>query len=664
MTTAIKLKKSSVSGKVPLIGDIEYGELALNYADGRLFYKNTTNDIRSFLDSTQTINLVDSAYVQARQITYNIDSAYIQARQITYNVLDSAEIVDLIDSAYVQSRYPEAATKTGVETLTNKTLASPTFTTSFLLGANVFYDQVYGASINVDSDFGDSTQTAYVFGTKGTADSSVIVGLGLNGELYNFIGTKGNPLANKLVIGSQFSNTDFEIRNNIGVSPVDLDGGTLLFKIDSNGNTRITSPTQALSKTTGALVLVGGIGTQNNIYANEIYSSTILSGATLTGKYLGFDSDFASKTTSSLTEGSNKYYTKARFDSDFASKTTSGLTEGTNLYYTTARADSDAKRAISATSVSGFGSISYNNTTGVISYVGPSTTNVRQSVSAGTGILYDSPTGVFSLPQAVGPTDSVQFSGISVSNDVVIDGNLFVFGTQTITNTASLSVSTPFIHVAADNAADVVDIGIIGHYSLDSGVTSRHTGIVRDATNSEYYLFDNLVQDTLDDSNPAVTINVGGTGWHLATLNVGTLKGNYAGFDSDARAFGRNFLVKTSNYTAVSGDKILANTGGGSFDITLPANPIVGDNVTLYDINNWATNNLNVLRNGSTIEGYDSDFVLDIGQIKVEFIYGNSTWHIFASVGPEGPTGPAGPTGPQGESASTALIAGLAIALS
>lgn len=664
MTTAIKLKKSSVSGKVPLIADIEYGELALNYADGRLFYKNSTNDIRSFLDSAQTIDLVDSAYVQARQITYNIDSAYIQARQITYDFLDSAEVINLVDSAYVQARYPEAATKTGVETLTNKTLTTPAITTSFSLGSNTFYNQSYGVSINVDSDLGDSTQTAYLFGTKGSADSSTLIGIGRNGQFYNYIGTVGTPLSNRLVIGSQFHNTDFEIRANMGVSPVDLNGGTLLVKIDSSGNTRLTSPTQSLSKTTGALVVVGGIATQNNVYANEIYSSTILSGATLSGKYLGFDSDFATKTTSSLTEGSNKYYTKARFDSDFGSKTTTNLTEGSNKYYTTARADSDAKRAISANSVSGFGSITYNNATGVLSYVGPSTTNVRQSVSAGTGVNYDSSTGVFSLPQAVGPTDSVQFSGISVSNNVVIDGNLFVFGTQTITSTASLSVSTPFIRVADSNTADVVDIGFIGQYSLDSGVTARFTGLIRDATNSEYYLFNNLVQNSLNDSNPPVTININGTGYQPATLNVGTLKGKYSGFDSDARAYDKNFLVKTSNYTAVSGDKILANTGSGSFDITLPAGPVVGDNVTLYDINNWATNNLNVLRNGSTIEGYDSDFVLDIGQIKVEFIYGNSTWHIFASVGPEGPAGPPGPAGPQGESASTALIAGLAIALS
>ena len=65
-------------------------------------------------DSTNTIGIIDSAYVQARQITYDfldsgeainlIDSAYIQARQITYDFLDSGEVINLIDSAYVQAR--------------------------------------------------------------------------------------------------------------------------------------------------------------------------------------------------------------------------------------------------------------------------------------------------------------------------------------------------------------------------------------------------------------------------------------------------------------------------------------------------------------------------------------------------------------------------------
>lgn len=70
------------------------------------FGGNTTG-----LDSTNVINLIDSAYIQARQldiyrdsafITNIIDSAYIAAR--TTAGTDSAAIIQLIDSAYVQAR--------------------------------------------------------------------------------------------------------------------------------------------------------------------------------------------------------------------------------------------------------------------------------------------------------------------------------------------------------------------------------------------------------------------------------------------------------------------------------------------------------------------------------------------------------------------------------
>lgn len=39
MPSNIILKKSSVANKIPLATDLQFGELALNYADGKLFYK-------------------------------------------------------------------------------------------------------------------------------------------------------------------------------------------------------------------------------------------------------------------------------------------------------------------------------------------------------------------------------------------------------------------------------------------------------------------------------------------------------------------------------------------------------------------------------------------------------------------------------------------------
>lgn len=73
MSTSIKLKKSSISGRIPSTGDLDYGELAINYADGILYFKNSGNTVQSItaspsgIDSTATINLIDSAYIQARQ---------------------------------------------------------------------------------------------------------------------------------------------------------------------------------------------------------------------------------------------------------------------------------------------------------------------------------------------------------------------------------------------------------------------------------------------------------------------------------------------------------------------------------------------------------------------------------------------------------------------
>ena len=46
----IKLKKSAVASKAPVEGDLEYGELAINYNDGYLYYKDTANTVSKFID--------------------------------------------------------------------------------------------------------------------------------------------------------------------------------------------------------------------------------------------------------------------------------------------------------------------------------------------------------------------------------------------------------------------------------------------------------------------------------------------------------------------------------------------------------------------------------------------------------------------------------------
>lgn len=71
MPNTIKIKNSAVAAKVPAISDLDYGEIALNYADGIIFYKRADNTVQSIsgggggdvtLAGTQTLTNKTIAY--------------------------------------------------------------------------------------------------------------------------------------------------------------------------------------------------------------------------------------------------------------------------------------------------------------------------------------------------------------------------------------------------------------------------------------------------------------------------------------------------------------------------------------------------------------------------------------------------------------------------
>lgn len=108
---------------------------------------------------------------------------------------------------------------------------------------------------------------------------------------------------------------------------------------------------------------------------------------------------------------------------------------------------------------------------------------------------------------------------------------------------------------------------------------------------------------------------------------------------------GGTWTRKTTTYTAVNSDRIIADTSGGSWTLNLPASPTTGQYVEITDGGNFNINSLTVGRNGSTIEGYSDDVLLTIGNTTYQFIYDSSTWHIIATAGPKGATGATGATG-------------------
>lgn len=96
----------------------------------------------------------------------------------------------------------------------------------------------------------------------------------------------------------------------------------------------------------------------------------------------------------------------------------------------------------------------------------------------------------------------------------------------------------------------------------------------------------------------------------------------------------RILSIKTSNYTAVAGDRLGCNTTAGPFTVTLPANPANGDRVYVADVGTtdtalgWLGNALTVARNGKTIMGFADDFVLRErgGGFSFEYMSATTNW--------------------------------------
>jgi hypothetical protein len=129
----------------------------------------------------------------------------------------------------------------------------------------------------------------------------------------------------------------------------------------------------------------------------------------------------------------------------------------TNLWYTDAR----ARASVSVTDSGGDGSLSYNSSTGVITYTGPSASEVRAHISEGTGVTITN--GQIAIGQAVATTSDVTFNDVTVdgtlnSDDitattVTIAGNLTVTGTTTNVNTETINLADNIILLNSNHDA-------------------------------------------------------------------------------------------------------------------------------------------------------------------------------------------------------------------
>jgi len=594
-TPKVLIKRSSVAGRIPTTGDLDYGELAINFQDGKIYYKDASNNIKAFVDSARVQAIADAVEVTAQaqldsaEVTSLIDAAYIQARQ--NNFLDSALAIQLIDSAYVQLRQTlvgEAGVDSaGVVTIINTTVnqsfvrnletPNPTFGNDFVdsNAVEAIITQPYVRNFEtpnptLGNDFVDSGQVELI------VDSSYVQNRQIKYTTADFVDSAGvsdiilGDVTTSYVRDRQIKYTTADFPDSAGVQLI-VDTNYIRGKADSNYIKTAIDSAYVVGIADSAYIKTVQYGDDEKLTFGANPDLEIYHNSTQNKNYvLAYGGG-------NITIGGQNVILGGLAGTTTNLKSTSGA--GIELYHGGTKRLETSTSGVGVTGkITGLTDPTASQDAATKSYVDAKVASGTDSATVSAIILADVDSAYVrarAADQELSTTDSVSFAGLTVS------GNLTVTGTTTEVNTVVYTINDPLLHLADSNEqSDVVDIGHIGHYYRNG--QRRHTGIFRDASNEEYYIFNNMVDSAFDSVLPPNVINRSATDFELSILNVGTLRGIYAGFDSDFTQKSTTNLSEGSNlyYTKTRVDSdISAAFDDSSNTVNVTINNFVTDTV-------------------------------------------------------------------------------------
>ena len=217
--TSIQLKKSGVTGNTPV--DLIHGEVALNYADGKLYYKNALDDVRYITnqDSFATIS-VDGTLLLATSPTDiltltpggNISlSGNTITKTVNINLPNTINLVENVTAQHVivyDKLYAGIATDSA--TPLPNLIAQFTGNTDSYVQVNAQNIDPHGsADYVVTADVGDDTSFYIDMGIQGSLQSEGTL-YPLDGYLY----VQGNTsqLGGNLIVGTTSLTPQIETR--------------------------------------------------------------------------------------------------------------------------------------------------------------------------------------------------------------------------------------------------------------------------------------------------------------------------------------------------------------------------------------------------------------------------------------------------------------------
>ena len=113
----------------------------------------------------------------------------------------------------------------------------------------------------------------------------------------------------------------------------------------------------------------------------------------------------------------------------------------------------------------------------------------------------------------------------------------------------------------------------------------------------------------------------GGNGYVLKSTTGGVL--SWAELEAGGTSWQ---AVKTGNYTASAGEGVFCNTTSGSFTLTLPSSPTIGDEVSFIDYaGTFDSNALTIGRNSEKINGATADLTVAVERAANTLVYTDGT---------------------------------------
>ena len=246
----------------------------------------------------------------------------------------------------------------------------------------------------------------------------------------NFIIKNGLTVGTTEVIDSSGSITAAAVGSALNESIADKIGGI----IQGSGSTTVT-----YDDANDTITISSTGKTEEEI--QDIVGAQLVTNGSHTGLSASYDDagdgaiditvSLAGFSTSDLSEGSNQYHTTERVqDVVGAQLVTNGSHTNITASYDDAGdgavdlsiTDAAIRGKISVTDSGGDGSLAYDNGTGVITYTGPSASEVQAHITAGTGVSISS--GAVSIGQSVGTSDKPSFAGITLTADSDVTGHI------------------------------------------------------------------------------------------------------------------------------------------------------------------------------------------------------------------------------------------------